>query len=276
MTTTPIKKTRLSAAIALVAGLSLALSACGWTDTQQDGKGSAGEDQPASSAESDSSGEGSDSAEGEGAPPAAVYNFDQAKVLTSDAETPWTTSDQSFVIELSDELKAAMPQGKGVAVERYTVTQKAFPTGLCRLDVAVTYTDGGLESVKKSDPGDDHGSVGEAVMANLVYTGNHTEVVEAVPSDDEVDEGSFITSDHSTLTFVDDCSEGTESNDLDEFVEIRFPYLDRGDIDQFADTKIFVVGSGQDSESTGVTSVIYGGAQADVSASGKWKVRTED
>lgn len=277
MTTSTTTK-KLSVALALATGLTLALSACGGgADPPQGGKGGAEDGKSAASADDNRGGIGG--AEGESPEPSAVYDFDQAKSLTNEAETPYTVTDQQVTIELSDELAAAMPQGAAVAVQKYDVTIKSFPTGLCRLDAAVTYADGGLESVKEADPGDSSiDSDGEAVMEAVTSDSRdyEPEVVDAVPGDDEVDEGSYITTDFQTITVVNECSEGSERTD-DEFTGLGFPFLDRsdGDGDPFASTEIFVVSGGQDSAS-GATAVIYGDTEADLSANGSWMPQSED
>jgi hypothetical protein len=93
-------------------------------------------------------------------------------------------------IQLSDDLAKAVPAGKTLTVKSYTLTVKAFPSGMCRTDIYIDYSPSGL-AFYKAHP-DKH--FGQTVVASS-------------PSDDELKEGSFITKDLSQLTVVSKCGD---------------------------------------------------------------------
>ncbi|WP_193554663.1 hypothetical protein [Rothia halotolerans] len=263
MTTNPIKKARLSAAVALVAGLSLALTACGGTDAQNGKGGTGGSDTSQSQPSA-----GADQSPSEPAEPTTVYDFENAKVESSSDQMPFAAMDQPFVVRLSEELAGAIPDGQSMAVEKYIVTPKSFGTGMCRADVAVTYGDGGLESVKATTPGDkERESTEAAILYNLTGKSPTVVPVDALPSDDDlVEDQAYVTSDGSGFTIVEECSE----DDSETFVGLHFPYVDRGERSSeqsYARASVTVLRSG--------SSTVTGDTEADLSVSGNWTKPTD-
>lgn len=246
---TRTNRTRIAATGAVLAGLTLALVGCG--DSSDASSGSEGQPDAAEANES--------------AP--LVYDFDSAKVADSDDQ--YFTSIEPFTVELSDELEAAIPSGAAVAVERFTVTPTIMPTGLCRVDIEVEYADGGLEATTTNEQYDHLETTEEIVTTNLVGEGfdEDDQLVDAVPGDDEVEEGvRYLTSDYENFTMVDECSE----DDSDTLVMPEFRYIDPAEDDSyFAHASISVVPGGQ-SGSEGYTAFVHGDTAAELSANGKW------
>lgn len=81
----------------------------------------------------------------------AVYQFENLRVADPDDALPFVSSNSPVTIELSDELKQAVPEGRSLAVERFEVTSKAFDTGYCRVDVQVSYASGDVEPLRASE-----------------------------------------------------------------------------------------------------------------------------
>lgn len=237
--------------VAALAGLALTLSGCGGA-----GDASAGsEGQPDNPEAAESA--------------TTVYNFDSAKVADSEDES-FVVTNSAFTVELSDELKAAIPSGRSVAVESFTVTPKVFPTGLCRVDVSVDYADGGLESVKTNPAHADDESVEDSVVGNVVRESfsDDDQLVDSIPSDDEVEEGVlYLTSDYRNITLVDECNE----DDSETFIMTEFPYINPAEDDSyFAHASISVFSGGGQSGGEGVTALVNGDTAADLSVNGNW------
>lgn len=253
MTTTPSIRSsrsqgiRVSTVTAALAGVALVLTACsGGGDADAEAKGK------------------SEDSEGS----VTVYNFDSAKVADSDEES-FVVNDEAVTVALSDELQAAVPSGKAVAVEQFTVKPKIMPTGLCRVDVHVEYADGGLESVQANPKYDHQDTAEKAVVGNLFNEAfdDDDKVVDEVPSDDDVQEDvHYLTSDFENYTFVGDCNEG----DDETFVSTEFPYNNPTEDDTyFAAARISIMpGGGEGGE--GAATTISGDTKAELSANGKW------
>lgn len=256
-------RSRAAAAIAGVVGISFALSACSAADS--------GTSVPSQGAESTA-----DTAE---AGAGVVYQFDEARVVDQDNQVPFvlTDADSPIVVRLSEDLAAVVPTHRTVAIENYSVTPTVFTTGVCRLDAEVTYAPGGRDALAIPTPNID-GEPMQNVAASLTQGINEerVRVVEAAPSDDEIENRTvYITSDGSTLTIVDDCSE--DPQDTDWAQELQFPYTDliegMGYREVIATAYVAVLPGGGQNGGVGVTTVITGEVDADVSPTGTWQAK---
>lgn len=205
-----------------------------------------------------------------------IYQFDQLRVADKHKATPYVVSEpKSVTIRLSDELKSAAPQGNPILVDSYTLTQHAFRTGICRLDVRVNYADGGrsaitgpLNSTSISEQerfAAEENRVAQRLTAGAFLGASHPTLVSHLPTDDQIAKmGFYLTSDYSAMTFVDKC--GTSATDA--ITDLTFPFRDQRTKESgwkqtaFAGADITVM--------TGGTVVVSGGVDADLSATGKW------
>lgn len=208
-----------------------------------------------------------------------VYQFDEARVVDQDEQVPFVSTDagRPIVVRLSEDLAAVVPTDRTVAIEQYSVTTKAFSTGTCRLDAEVTYASGGRDALAAPTPNID-GEPMQNVAASLVRGINEerVEVVKTAPSDDEIANRTvYITSDGSTLTIVDDCSEDPQNTDWAQ--ELLFPYTDliqgMGYREVLATAYVAVLPGGGQNGGAGVTTIITGEVDADVSPNGKWQAK---
>lgn len=116
---------RAAAAAALTFAGAPLLSACG-SDAPAEGSG-APEESPAT-----------------GSSNIVEYQFDDQRVSDPDDVAPFIVTDQDVVISRSDELADIVP-ARGVSIESYTLSAKAFPTGVCRLDMTIAYNGNGAQ-----------------------------------------------------------------------------------------------------------------------------------
>ncbi|MGW8483554.1 hypothetical protein ACWGJP_10470 [Microbacterium sp. NPDC055903] len=256
-------RSRSAGTIVGIAGISLALAACGTADS-----GTIASSQSAESS--------TDTAEAE---TGSVYQFDEARVVNQDEQVPFvsTDADSPIVVQLSEDLSAVVPADRTIAIEQYRVTTEAFTTGICRLDAEVTYASNGLDALATPTPSIDAEPM-QNVAASLTrgITADRVEVVDTVPSDDEIEyETVYITSDGSTLTIVDDCSE--DPQDTDGSPELQFPHTDvlegMGYREVLATAYVAVLLGGGQNGGAGTTTVITGEVDADVSPNGTWQTK---
>lgn len=205
------------------------------------------------------------------APEGVVYQFDEAK---TDDDSPFAASDSPVAVELPNELESALPTGAQLTVGRYTISAKAFETGMCRLDVETVFANDGrdtLSSTRERGRENPH----EFVMSALTKDRRYSDavVVDEPPSDEDLeDDGEYITEDFSRMTFVDRCSEDAD----DRFLPLDFLYPgEDGDLESFADVDIAVVGVTQGGNA-GTTLFITGQTEADVTPAGEWATPDED
>ncbi|GAB3563356.1 hypothetical protein [Spelaeicoccus albus] len=259
---------RAATAAALTLTAAMALTACG---------GSSDSDVKAGGT---TAGAGSSQAAGDTGD-AAVYQFNNTRVGDSEDETPFVTTKDSIIIKMPDELKAAIPDGSRVAIDTFTLTPQAFSTGICRLDVAIDYAGGGKKALTSVDPyGEDEGPASNLLVYMIDHgleTNGGDKVVDKVPSNDQVEEGStYVTKDMEHITFVNECSDDNE----DDIFELTNPYIEQDSKeagnDKFASVDIAMVSGGGQSGGAGTTTIITGGTAADVSIDGKWKQPTEE
>lgn len=158
-------------------------------------------------------------------------------------------------------------------------TDLGYGTPIVRhaLDAEVTYAPGGRDALAIPTPNID-GEPMQNVAASLTQGINEerVRVVEAAPSDDEIENRTvYITSDGSTLTIVDDCSE--DPQDTDWAQELQFPYTDliegMGYREVIATAYVAVLPGGGQNGGVGVTTVITGEVDADVSPTGTWQAK---
>ncbi len=200
-----------------------------------------------------------------------MYQVDEVK---TDDGNPFT-SDSPVTIELSDELESALPTGAQMTVGQYTISAKAFETGMCRLDVETVFANGGQDTLSATrERGGDNPH--EFVMSALTKDRKYSDaiVVDAPPSDEDLeDDGEYITDDFTRMTFVDRCSE----NATDRFLPLDFLYPgeDGDELESFADVDIAVVG-GTQSGSAGATLFLIGDTEAELTPAGDWRSPEED
>lgn len=196
------------------------------------------------------------------------YQFDDLRVSDPDEVAPFIVTDQDVVISLSDELTGIVP-ARGVSIESYTLSAKAFPTGICRLDMTIAYNGNGAQEVQQ---GGDRGPEGNFVtLTDGRGFFDHThQMVDALPSDEDIEEGmTYILSDFSRVSVVDEC----DSSPDDSFISANFPYSDATKYNHvFANTDIAVM-QGNQAGSDGVTIAITGELpDAKVSPTGAWQI----
>lgn len=212
--------------------------------------------------------------------PENIYEFDQLRVADKDDATPYAVSDpKSVTIRLSEELKGVAPKDNPILVDSFTLTQRAFSTGICRLDVRVNYAEGGkraitapLASTSTSEQerfAVKENRVKERLTAGAFLGGTDVKLVASLPTDDQISkQGFYMTTDYTAMTFVDECGTGP----TDAMTDLTFPFTDQRPKESgwrqtsFAGAEVTVM--------TGGTVVISGGVDADVSASGKWTRKT--
>ncbi|NDR52723.1 hypothetical protein [Actinomyces sp. 565] len=267
MKTRTAKRSR--AALAVLAGLSLALTACG---SSNDASNSFGGDAGGDAAVTQEASETSN---------AVVYEFEEARVNDSDDQTVLAAVEQPLVVRLSDELKTAVEADGGVvAVKQFTITAKSFSTGMCRVDVDVDYSsDDAFNTVAQRLIEDEHArhegvenynfdDEQDVFWKYVVDTHGEAEIVESVPEDSELSNSntSYVTSDYSHATIVKEC------DDLDD-EEVAFPYYilpSRENINvwDIAASLEYEIISGVDGGATIYATKGY--ANADLSISGDW------
>ncbi|SMX98393.1 hypothetical protein [Brevibacterium linens] len=221
--------------------------------------------------EASGAGRDNDGGAGDGARESTVYQFDEAK--TAD-DTPFAVSDSPVTVELSGELESALPAGAQLTVGQYTISAKAFETGMCRLYVETEFANGGqgtLSAPRERGGDNPHEYVMSALTKDRKYS--DAAVVDELPSDEDLeDDGEYITEDFSKMTFVDRCSEDAD----DRFLPLDFLYPgEDGELETFADVDIAVVG-GTQSGSGGTTLFLTGDTEADVTPAGEWTAPDED
>lgn len=236
----------------------LTLSACGNSD------GGSSDESGADSATSEQASE-------------AVYQFDEARVADDDLQEPFTVTDAAVAVKLSSELSKAIPDGAAMTVDHHTVRAKAFETGMCRIDLGLSYNNAGQQAMTASRTSDGGSSdpVPERLVGALTSgdSGSGAQFVDQRPSDDQLEEGGeYVTKDLSNVTFVDECSEDAE----DPMVHIHFSYPNGdGELDEFAVFRVAVMSGGGQAGGDGTTIALTGDTEADVSPSGKWMQPTE-
>lgn len=256
---------RPGAALAVLAGLALTLTACsGPSDAIISGTSGDGADDDDTGASQEVGEEGADEVD------AVVYEFEQAKVTTQEQE-PVVAVDQPIIVRLSDELKAAVPADKSVVIDQYTLTVKAFPTtGKCRLDIDIEYTNDSAADAYFGEAASDDSQMRYKLMSLLNF-GESITYVDTVPTDDELgSDGPFwFTNDHAHGVYVDDCVDETMTNRM-----LVFPYEDGG---TFAAVDVTARSNSQMSDNDETATVInQGGAVADVSVTGHWQTPADD
>lgn len=239
--------------MSLVTGLVLSLSACGGTDSGPGG--SASEDAP-------------DKADEE-----VVYEFEEARVADKDDAESFQAPGP-VVARLSDDLEEAVPDGKSLAIESFTITGESFSTGLCKAEIDIAYRDGGRDYVTapfgqeavEDDP--DLKDEGARVQKRLIGGTGDIEVVDSLPPDERLEDGeTYVTSDYEKMAKVTDCSD----DEADELVTIPLTYISDSsvrDFPDFAEIEIAVLDD--------ATVVINGDVEdAEVGTTGDWKPKPE-
>ncbi|MEU7317899.1 hypothetical protein [Streptomyces sp. NPDC007083] len=254
--TAHVTRTKLTATTTALAGLALALTACGGgSEAPPDG----GKDQ-----NHNTTGQ---------APAQNVYQFDQARVDSSTDQKPFVSRSGDVTVQLSNELASVLPKGSTMAVDHFTLKAKAFSTGICRLDAGITYGDGGQDTLTAGREGHEDDAPQSNLMSALTGHGvDGDEIVDEAPGDDETTKGSrYITQDLSRITVVKECSKDAE----DDLVKLAFPYAQGPQAkgihssSDFAYAEIAVIASGQNGND-GASIVITGGTDAELGATGKW------
>ena len=161
---------RTMTAATLMMSASMVLAACGGTGTDTEDLAQAGAD------------EGS---ENSGTP--GVYQFDEARTAVYTDQEPFTSNDQPVTVKLSDELAAAMPDGRSIAVDHFTVDASALDGGLCRAEVSISFAEGGEEAILDSDYFDDDDMPADKIVSSITDSWIYHEdfVVDELPDDFE-------------------------------------------------------------------------------------------
>lgn len=200
-----------------------------------------------------------------------VYTYDDHRVVGDGDLEPYVVDTVvPVVFELPDDLRAAVPEDKTLAVDGFTVDATAFSTGVCRLDVEVDWADGGYEAL--ASPSQIQPDLGEAANAIGHVTSNLTYepvVVDELPADEEVEVGAtYVKNDGTAFTHVDECSEDY----ADDLIQLLFSYdepvVETGSA-QILTSDIAVVPGGQGG-AEGATLVIDSDVYASLSATGDW------
>lgn len=222
------------------------------------------------SSSSSAAGNSSGSASVPSVPAGAVYQFDDQRNQNTDTTTdPAVFKNTAVRIQLSDDLAKAVPAGKKLDVKSFTLTTKGFPSGMCRTDIDIEYAPGGLEVLKSYSTEysyyDSKGAriVKKATVPERVGLGigvGPTSSVSAVPSDDSLKKGDFITEDFSHITSVAQCGE--------EVAGLGFVYIPvNRSTSPFAHAAVQTSKDPND-PALSVTGEVNG---ADIGVSGKWE-----
>lgn len=232
-----MKKTTTAAAG--LAALALTLSACGGGDDE--------------APEPQGNGGGQEQTAEE--PEAYVYDFEQAKA-GSDAESYHVPDGEAVTVQLSNELAAVLPEESSVPVQSYTLTARSFEaTGVCVLEAEIDYAPGGEQIAEEWI------ETGEYRVGPYTYDVNTMEVVDSIPSDDQLERNTaYLLSDLSGLVAVADCSDDPE----DRFERLYFHDGISGGNWAFANIDVAVQPDGA------ITLFSPSVEGADVSASGEW------
>lgn len=231
---------------------------------------------------------------------AQTYEFDDLKVATpSDVPPQVFDGTRIVVIRLPDELKKAAPAGAQIAVDHFTISMRSFSTGICRTDVSIAYSSGGLDALRKAEEDARQAQVEAAKKAiaegydvsedRVVYTEptidyivpagasglEPDKIVKELPSDDElVPDAKWLKEDGSALTATGDCKEARYPAATLEFA---YPDLhdDRGYFSGSSYLARSQVGGVTDSPGTTAGQMIAtkSDVNADVSVTGRWKVK---
>lgn len=231
---------------------------------------------------------------------AQTYEYGDLRVTTpSDVPPQMFDGTRPVVIRLSEELKKAAPAGTQIAVDHFTISMKSFATGICRTDVRITYSSGGLDALRKAAEDARHAQVEAAKQAiaagydvsedRAVYTKptiddivpagvsglDPDKIVKKLPTDDELEpDAKWLKEDGSALTATGDCKDARYPAATLEFA---YPDLhdDRGDFRGSSYLARSQVAGATDSPgtSTGQMIGVKSDVAADVSVTGKWKVK---
>lgn len=231
---------------------------------------------------------------------AQTYEFDDLKVATpSDVPPQMFDGTRTVVIRLSDELKKAAPAGAQIAVDHFTVSMKSFSTGICRTDVKISYTPGGLDALRNAEEDARHAQVEATKKAiaegydvsedRAVYTEptidyvvpagvsglEPDKIVKKLPSDDELEpDAKWLTEDGSALTATGDCK---DTRYPAATLEFAYPDLheDRGDFLGSSYLARSQVAGATDSPGTTGGQMIGAKSDvaADVSVTGRWEAK---
>lgn len=231
---------------------------------------------------------------------AETYEYEDLRVATpSDVPPQMFDGARPVVIQLSEELKKAAPAGAQIAVDHFTISMKSFSSGICRTDVKITYSSGGLDALRKAeeearhaqveaakkaiaagyDVSEDRAVYREPTIDYIVPAGvsglEPDQIVKNLPSDDELEpDAKWLKEDGSALTATGDCKDARYPAATLEFA---YPDLhdDRGDFRGSSYLARSQVAGATDSPGTTAGQMIgvKSDVAADVSATGKWRVK---
>jgi len=253
---------------ALVTSTVLTLTACGQDDPGTD-----------SAAKVDGT-TSSSAAAASSAPAETTYEFEDLLANVS-TPPPAVYVANEITVKLPDDLKAIAEKHGPLAVDHYDLKAEAFLTGICRLDISIGFAPGGKEALEKATG--DYAAGQEALMHRTGVDGADAEIVDTLPSDDDLqDTGSYVTRDLSKVTIVDDCSEMDSDGVEDEFSGLYFPYIEPyvssrdSSVDEFARTDVGIMAGGQGGPDG--TTFLFDDSyvEAEITPLGKWKAPDED
>lgn len=244
---------RALTAAALMMSASLVLAACG-----TDGSGSDIDDNEA--------GDIAHAKNDDGPSPAGVYQFDEAKTEGYTDQELFTSTGEPVTVQLSDELAAALPDGRSVPVDHYTIEATAIDRETCRVDVGISFADGGEDAILGSDYFEDDDLPAHKIVSSLADDTIYHEdyIVDEVPDDTSIEPDEvYITSDFTTISYAGECSEDADSGYL---LYLQFPYTDEVS-STFARVKVAVADSGGEA-----TTALLGDTEAALNVTeGKWE-----
>lgn len=226
-----------------------------------------------------------------------VYEFEEAKDKQNEDSIHVLTTENTITVRLSDELKkAAEPVGDPL-VESYTFTTKAFPTGICRVDIDIEYTDNAPELAEKATEwlyNDEYNYVMEnrrddstepieisrlsperfLIMYLIPSKSDYEDInfVDSIPVDEELgsDYEEYYTSDVEHVVQSGPCVNGEAVTHMD-VRDIAMPYIQEDgypndDVATFDYAVTDESGTGENA-----TFALIGETSAEVSATGAWQ-----
>lgn len=196
-----------------------------------------------------------------------VYQFENLQ--TASSPEVFMSSGSNLTIQLSDELRKALPSDAALRVENFTITAKALESGMCRLGVDVKYTEGDAGDINLDDT---DATTPEGVLAKKLFDHSTApEIVSQSPDDDDMEPGTlYLSEDYSKAQYMEECSEGVD----DHIFEVDFNYskAPEGSSENaaFAQARIAVL-KNDTGDGDGVSLAVNGLTSAEVSNSGGWE-----
>lgn len=200
-----------------------------------------------------------------------IYQFDEVREagVKESKQEPFTSTEESIVIRLSDELRGAVSDYMTLGIEQFTIHPSVTGAGLCRLDVDIEYPDGAKEQFgNRGEIGMDEQDVMDEITPNFIpeQMGGTDRIVPSLPNDDQIQEDvAYVTEDLSQATLVQPCDDGPDEPGNER--TLYFPLLNTQH-EAFAGVGVAIVPE----EGGGVTTILTGTVRAaEPDEDGNWR-----